>query len=25
GNRGLTSLWHERRRVKCEDVQTDGI
>ncbi|PYA69225.1 PTS N-acetylgalactosamine transporter subunit IIA, partial [Serratia marcescens] len=20
-----TSLWHERRRVKCEDVQTDGI
>ncbi len=25
GKRGLTSLWHERRRVKCEDVQTDGI
>ncbi|WP_265556502.1 PTS galactosamine/N-acetylgalactosamine transporter subunit IIA [Serratia grimesii] len=25
GKRGLTSLWHERRRIKCEDVQTDGI
>lgn len=25
GKRGLTSLWHERRRVKCEDVQADGI
>ncbi|MGQ8818165.1 PTS galactosamine/N-acetylgalactosamine transporter subunit IIA [Serratia sp. NA_13] len=25
GKRGLTSLWHERRRVKCEGVQTDGI
>lgn len=25
GKRGLTSLWHERRRVKCEDAQADGI
>ncbi|MDW5501988.1 PTS galactosamine/N-acetylgalactosamine transporter subunit IIA [Pseudomonas lundensis] len=25
GKRGLTSLWHERQRVKCEDRQTDGI
>ncbi len=25
GKRGLTSLWHERRKVKCENVETDGI
>jgi PTS system N-acetylgalactosamine-specific IIA component len=25
GKRGLTSLWHERRKVKCANVEADGI
>ncbi|TQI81970.1 PTS system N-acetylgalactosamine-specific EIIA component (Man family) [Serratia fonticola] len=25
GKRGLTSLWHERRKVRCENAEADGI
>lgn len=25
GKRGLTSLWHERRKARCEHLETDGI
>ncbi len=25
GHRGLTSLWHEQQRQKCDDLNEDGI